>query len=358
MSKLAVILLNMGGPDSFGAIKPFLFNLFNDPAIINVPAPIRYLLARFIAWYRFPKAYQIYNHIGGKSPIVNMTNEQAKALEKKLNTIDGTEARCFISMRYWHPRSFDTIIEVESFAPDKIILLPLYPQFSTVTSESSVKDWLRRQRTKKINVPTRTICCYPLNEGWLDAVAELTQKCIEKAQTFAMPRILFSAHSLPERVIKKGDPYQWQIECTAKALATRIDINTLDWVICYQSRVGLLKWIGPSIEDELIRAAADNVSVVIVPISFVSEHSETLVELDIKYCQKAKKLGIAGYVRVPTVKTHEKFINGLFDIISVAQNHNNTTGWISTCTAETCLARHGCCPHKRSGGQELNSYVY
>jgi len=308
--KIAVILFNLGGPDSLEAVQPFLRNLFSDPAILRVPSLIRGPLARFIAGRRAPKARGIYEQIGGSSPILGQTEAQARALEAALGAAgEGHEWRGYVCMRYWHPMTEAVVRSVERFAPDRIVLLPLYPQFSTATTASSFKAWNDLARFK---APTEVVKDYPTDPGFIAASVALVEEGL--AQAGAGPRrLLFSAHGLPERVIRAGDPYQSQVERTAKAIAE--SLGGLDWSVCYQSRVGPLKWIGPSTDAEIARAGADKVAVVLYPLSFVSEHSETLVELDIEYRHLAERAGVPAYVRVPTVGTHPLFIAGLARLV-------------------------------------------
>jgi protoporphyrin/coproporphyrin ferrochelatase len=310
-SKTAVVLFNLGGPDSLEAVKPFLFNLFSDPAIIGAPFPIRWLLAKYISAKRAPIARGIYQMLGGRSPLVPETEAQARALEHVL----GHGFRCFLAMRYWHPFTSETVTAIKEWGADEVVLLPLYPQFSTTTTGSSLKEWSRQAARQGLNVPSRFACCYPTQPGLVAAMADLTRTGYHEAAGAGRPRILFSAHGLPKSVIDKGDPYQRQVEMTAAAVALETGIENLDWTICYQSRVGPMEWIGPSTEAELERAARDGVPVVIVPVAFVSEHSETLVELDIEYRHKADQLGIPAYVRVPALGCHPAFIRGLSEVI-------------------------------------------
>lgn len=312
--KTAVVLFNLGGPDSLDAVEPFLFNLFFDPAIISVPQPFRWILAKLISKRRAPIAREIYENLGGRSPLLELTEEQARALEKQ--SPDLGEIRTFICMRYWHPMSDATAGQVKQFGPDKIILLPLYPQYSTTTSASSIKDWHRAAAVVGLTVPTVEICCYPEQDGWVDAQVSLIRNAIKDADT--KPRLLFSAHGLPKKVIAAGDPYQWQVERTAAAVVERLDIDGLDQVVCYQSQVGPLEWIGPSTDDEIKRAGTDGVPVVVVPIAFVSEHSETLVELDIEYRELADEHGVPSYTRVPAVGTHPSFVAAMAGLVRKA----------------------------------------
>lgn len=323
--KRAIILFNLGGPDGPEAVKPFLFNLFNDPAIISLPNPFRFLLAKLISTRRTPVAQEIYAHIGGKSPLLDLTQDQADALETALNDDDsGFENRCFIAMRYWKPFADDTAAKVKAWGADEMILLPLYPQFSTTTSGSSVRDWKRACRKVGLeDVPVKTACCYPTNDGFVGATAEMVKAGYENAlaQNKGKPRLLFSAHGVPKAVItKRQDPYQSQIEKSAQAVVDKMAIKDLDWLVCYQSRVGPMEWIGPSTEDEIKRAGADGVPLVIVPIAFVTEHSETLVELDIEYREIADHLNIPVYERIRTVCSHPMFIDGLVSVVKQTQD--------------------------------------
>jgi ferrochelatase len=311
--RTAVVLFNLGGPDSLEAVRPFLFNLFNDPAIIGVPTPLRWLLAKVISRRRAPVARAIYERIGGRSPLLEITENQAKALEEALDDLGTVDVT--VAMRYWHPMAEATVEAVKAFAPDQVVLLPLYPQYSTTTTASSIGAWRKAAAAIGLTAPTRVVCCYPTEPGLMGAQADLVRAGIDKANAAGKPRVLFSAHGLPRRVIDRGDPYQWQVERTAAAVAARLDLAAEDWAVCYQSRVGPLEWIGPSTEEELRRAAADGVPVVVVPIAFVSEHSETLVELDIEYREEAERLGLPAYVRVPTVGTRPDFIAGLARLV-------------------------------------------
>ncbi len=316
--KTAIVLFNLGGPDNLEAVEPFLFNLFNDPAIIGIPNPIRWMLAKFISSRRAPVAREIYKLIGGSSPLLENTRTQAEALSSVLNNNDGSgEFRCFISMRYWNPRSNETVAAVQSFEPDRIVLLPLYPQFSGTTSGSSIGDWHRAAKSAGLNAPTQTICCYPRDEGFVGAVADRVGKAIEKAGASGKPpRVLFSAHGLPQKIVDAGDPYQWQIEQSVEAVVSRLGLPDLDWQVCYQSRVGRLEWLRPYTEDALKTAGKEGVPVVVVPIAFTSEHSETLVELDIEYRELAEEAGVPDYIRVETVRADAVFIDGLVSAVT------------------------------------------
>ena len=316
--KVAVVLFNLGGPDGPAAVQPFLFNLFNDPAIIGFASPLRWLLAQFISRLRAITAREIYAHLGGGSPLLANTQRQADALQRMLAESGTHQFRCFIAMRYWHPFSDEAAGCVKSFAPDTVVTLPLYPQFSTTTTASSLNAWIVAASGIALAVPTRTICCYPTLDGFISTMAERSAAAYRKASETASPRILFSAHGLPKRIVEGGDPYEWQIEQTAAAIVRRLGMAELDWTVCYQSRVGRLEWIGPATDDEIRRAGADRKPLVVVPIAFVSEHSETLVELDIEYRKLADEAGVPSYHRVPTVDADPAFIAGLAHVVSAA----------------------------------------
>lgn len=307
--RVAVVLFNLGGPDSPQAVEPFLFNLFNDPLIIRVPSFIRSFIARKISKKRAPVAQEIYAHMGGGSPILPLTQQQATALEITLS--EYWDTKVFTVMRYWHPRADRVILDVQKFAPERIILLPLYPQFSTTTTKSSIKEWYDEAIKLGMEIPMSPVCCFPLEPNFIHAHAQLIYQTYLAAQSHGKPRILFSAHGLPEKVIKAGDPYQWQVEQTSKAIIDLLNIPSIDYVNCYQSRVGPMKWITPSTESEIKRGGEDGVPLVIVPIAFVSEHSETLVELDIEYRHLAQEAGVPFYGRVPALGTHPNFIVAL-----------------------------------------------
>ena len=311
--KKAVILFNLGGPDKLENVEPFLFNLFNDPAILNLPSFFRYPLAKLIANRRAPTAKKIYSELGGSSPILKLTKEQATALELKLNETDSaSEYKCFIVMRCWHPRAENVIKDVINYNPDEIILMPLYPQFSAATSGSSIKEWNDVCLKNNFNVKTSTICCYPTDENFVQAHKDEIIKKINNLENF---KLIFSAHGLPEKNIKKGDPYQWQVEQSVAKIVKALNIENLDWILSYQSRVGPLKWIGPSTEDIIIENSKLKKHIVLVPIAFVSEHSETLVELDIEYKELAYKNGCKNYLRVPALGTNTNYIKAMSDLI-------------------------------------------
>jgi ferrochelatase len=317
MARTAVVLFNLGGPDRPAAVEPFLFNLFNDRAIIDLPQPLRWLVAKVISRRRAPLARDIYARLGGGSPLLELTRAQGEALAAAVR--GPGEAEAFIAMRYWEPRAEAAAAAVRAWGADRIVLLPLYPQFSTTTTQSSLDDWRRAADRAGLDVPTAALCCYPTAEGLVRAHAELIRGALREAARTGAPRLLFSAHGLPKKVVARGDPYEWQVHQTAAAIADALAIPDLDHVVCYQSRVGPLEWLGPSTEAEIARAGADGRALVVVPIAFVSEHSETLVELDIEYRKLAEGAGVPAYVRVPALGTHPAFIDALAALVADAR---------------------------------------
>jgi ferrochelatase len=344
-AKTAIVLFNLGGPDSPAAIKPFLLNLFRDPAILRVPGFIRPLLARIIARARVKPATENYALLGGKSPLLELTQQQAAALEQALPDLD---AKCFIAMRYWHPFSLQAARAVKAWQPDQVVLLPLYPQFSTTTTGSSLTAWRDAAVRVGLMAPTTTLCCYPVDDGYASATAAQVRLAYDRARAELAAetplRILFSAHGLPEVIVKAGDPYQWQIEQTVAAVMQALG-EPLDHVVCYQSRATPQKWIEPSTEAEIERAAHDKAAVLVVPIAFVSEHSETLVELDVEYRDLAEKAGVPGYFRVPTQNADPGFIAALAALVRRALGHG--PGLCSAAGGRLCGGQHSGCPFAR-----------
>ncbi|MBA1339709.1 MAG: ferrochelatase [Pelagibacterales bacterium] len=324
--KKAVILFNLGGPDSLDAVQPFLFNLFNDPAIISLPAIFRYPLAKFISKRRTPVAKAIYAEMGGRSPILEETQSQADAIEKQLES-EKDEYKCFITMRCWNPRASETIKKVKIFNPDQVILLPLYPQYSDATSGSSIKEWIEISKKENLTAETKIICCYPTEKDFILSYSKLIKEKIN-LNKLNETTLIFSAHGLPENKIKKGDPYQWQVEQSVDELVKKLSIQNLNYILSYQSRVGPLKWIGPSTENIIREEAKKGRTIVVVPVAFVSEHSETLVELDIEYKKLAEENGSKEYIRVPAVTANQDFINSLKSSILLASSGERFTSSI------------------------------
>ena len=339
--KIAVVLFNLGGPDSKSSIEPFLMNFFLDKNIIRLPYPFRWLLAKLISKRRSKReAGTSYGELGDKSPLLENSLQQSVALEQILNASGHATFKTFICMRYWHPMSDEIAAEVKNWGADKIILLPLYPQYSTTTTRSSYQAWNEACKKIDLHTPSTLICCYPFDEAFIKASAGNVRAVYDQAlsETGQKPRILFSAHGLPEDIIKDGDPYQWQCEQSAALMAAATGLDNPDWQICYQSRVGPKKWLGPSTEEALEKAAHDKVPVVILPHAFTQEHVETLVEIEIEYREVADHLGVPGFYRVPTVGVSEAFIAGLSKMVLERVGGSGVAPNTGTrlCAAEWC----------------------
>lgn len=340
--RIGVVLVNLGGPDRQEAVRPFLFNLFHDPAIISLPQPFRWLIAQLISRLREKSAQANYAKMGGGSPIVPESLKQADALRDELNrrwAARGMEAHVTLAMRYWKPFSTDAVAVMRSAGVEGVVFTPLYPQFSTTTTASSWKAWLAAG-----GAGSRAICCYPSLEGFITAHVDQVVQTWEKAGRPERTRVLFSAHGLPQKVIDAGDPYQTQVEETVAAIAARLP-EGLEHVVCYQSRVGPLKWIGPSTEEALEAAVTDGMGVIVSPVAFVSEHIETLVELDEEYAEKAEELGMRHYLRAPAIGTHPAYISALADLVEEAAFGPSVI--VSARANGDCGARCAVCPKRQ-----------
>ena len=312
--RIAIVLFNLGGPDGPADVRPFLENLFSDPAIIAAPGLVRRPLAALIARLRARSAIANYAIMGGGSPLLGHTRAQAAALEARLTArMPEAEVRTFIAMRYWKPATEGAAVEVARFCPDEIVLAPLYPQFSTTTTASSLAAWRKAYAGPGTS---RAICCWYDNAGLIDAHAARIGETWEAAGRPKV-RLLFSAHGLPQKIASSGDPYQWQVEATCAKVAARLGAGW-DWRICYQSRVGPMKWLAPSTPEAIAAAGSEGLGVLIDPIAFVSEHIETLVELDRDYAALARAAHVPVYLRAPAVGTHPAFIDGLADAVRSA----------------------------------------
>jgi len=307
--RVAVVLFNLGGPARPEDVRPFLNNLFSDPAIIGLPVLLRRPLADVVARSRTRVAVANYNALGGGSPLLAETKAQALALEAELAR-SGVAVRVTIAMRYWAPTIEAAARDIAEFDPTDIILAPLYPQFSTTTTESSLVSWDAAYRGAGA---THAICCWPTNEGLVSAHVEAIRETWDGAGRPPV-RLLFSAHGIPARTARAGDPYPWQVEATCLAIADRLG-DGWDWKLCYQSRVGPLRWLGPSTPDSIREASRNGLGVLVDPVSFVSEHVETLVELDRDYARLAQDAGAPCFLRVPAVGVRAAFIRGLAEAI-------------------------------------------
>jgi ferrochelatase len=346
--KVAVVLFNLGAPDRPSAIRPFLVNLFRDPAILRVPFFVRALLARIIAYLRVRPARANYALLGGSSPLVDVTRSQAIAVQ---GALPNQQAKCFVAMRYWHPFSDAAARAVRAWRPDEVVLLPLYPQYSTTTTASSLAAWHNAAAKAGLVAATHAICCYPTEHAFVASIAALVRETYDKARS-SLPtgsplRVLFSAHGLPEKIVSSGDPYQWQVEQTVASVLSIWDESAVDWVICYQSRATPVRWLEPSTISEIERAARDGVALILVPIAFVSEHSETLVELDVEYRHLANRLRVPGYFRVPTVDTDASFIGALVESVDRARAFG--VGTHSYIGSRFCPRLYAGCPCRAAG---------
>ena len=341
--RVAVVLFNLGGPDRPEAIRPFLINLFSDPAILRVPFFVRPFLARRIAAARLAPARANYALLGGRSPLLELTRAQAAALEAEMSELD---VKCFIAMRYWHPFSDETARAVRDWRPDEVVLLPLYPQYSTTTTGSSLTAWREAAARAGLVASTSVLCCYPTEcrlcrchqrpgcrrhgsrhgRSWIfNRVAGAVLRPRPAGSDRAGRR------SLP--VADRAD----RCGCSG-----RVEGSRLIGSICYQSRATPQKWLEPSTEHEIERAAHDQVAVLVVPIAFVSEHSETLVELDVEYRRLAERLGVPGYFRVPTQGADTAFIAALAKLVRSARAHG--PGLCSHVRGRFCPADRKLCP--------------
>ncbi len=312
MKKIAVILMNMGGPDSLEAIEPFLYNLFSDHDIIEIPKLIQKPVAKLISKIRAKKTKVYYEYMGGKSPQKEQTEKQAQLLQETL----GESFIVKVAMRYWHPFTEEALDSLRDKEIEKFILLPLYPQYSRTTTGSSFNEFYRRLREFRERdffkeseiVEIKSYHNHPLFvKAWVDRIRE----SVSSPEDFYF---LFSAHSLPEKVIKEGDPYKKQVEETVKLIMEHFP--KVSYSLAYQSKVGPVKWLEPMTDDEIKKLAKQGIkNLVVIPVTFVSEHSETLYELDKQYGELAKESGIENYVRVPTLRESAIFIECLKDLV-------------------------------------------
>jgi len=317
--RIGVVLFQLGGPDTLEAIEPFLFNLFCDPDIIDFPfARIgRKPLAKLISSTRARKVQHHYSVIGGGSPIRRFTEQQALALQQKLNE-DGMDAHCFVAMRYWHPFTAEAIEELRAAECDEVVLLPLYPQFSGTTTGSSLNEW---RRQFKDELPSQLIEPFYKHELYLEAFAEKIDEALAHFTEPSLPELVFSAHSVPVSVVEAGDPYQRQIEETVELLMAHGRWSNRHR-ICYQSKVGASKWLQPSLHHTLKDLSANRVTeVCIVPISFVSDHVETLGEIDHEARELAMKLGFTRFEMTSGLNNSPTFIAALATLVRQAVGH-------------------------------------
>jgi ferrochelatase len=309
MKKIGVVLMNMGGPDSLDAVEPFLYNLFSDHDIIQIPRLIQKPVAYLISKIRAEKTKEYYEYMGGKSPQKEQTLLQARALQQSL----GERYKVVVAMRYWHPFTEEAIKELMKENIEKIVLLPLYPQYSKTTTGSSFNEFFRQYKRFNLDVPVVKISDFHNHPKYIKAMVENIKKHLP--ENFKDYFFLFSAHSLPEKIIKENDPYQKQTQTTVELIMKHFPENK--YTLAYQSKIGPVKWLEPMTDEVIKKLANEGVkNLVVIPVSFVSEHSETLYELDYQYGNLAKNLGIKNYIRIPTLKDDPLFIDALKEIVT------------------------------------------
>lgn len=333
---IAIVLFNIGGPTKPEEIKSYLMNFFSDKFIIRLPYLFRKTLAFIISRTRCAKSTKIYNSIGGSSPILNNTKAQANALEKNLNNLsDEYSYYVHISMRYWHPFSEEvikTIISNDIY--DQIILLPLYPQCSSTTTVSAYENWIAKfnkltKNSEKFFKKTKLICNHYNQEKFIESYYQLILEQTQEAKKISelkqlRYKLFFSAHSIPEFLVEKyGDPYKKQVISTVEKIVEKLQKNfdnNLEYIITYQSKIGKMKWLEPKTENELMNAAKNRIIPVLIPITFVSENSETLFELDIEYKNLLLNHGMNYFFRVSTVSCNQLYIDCLTELITKTIN--------------------------------------
>ncbi len=309
MNDTAIILLQMGGPDSLEAVRPFLLNLFTDREIIKIgPAWLQPLIARMIVNRRAPKVIEKYREIGGKSPIRELTEKQAAALSAE------TGIPCYLGMRYWKPFCSDSLSKISFSGAKKVIALSLYPHYSRATSGSSFND-LRRCLSSFPNLKLLTIEHFYDHPLYIKALAEKIKKGLAEFKEPSEPQLLFSAHSLPQSFIDEGDPYLNHIQSTVRLVMEQF--GDIRHHLAFQSRAGPVKWLEPSTDDKLIELAGSGCrDLLVVPLSFVSDHIETLHEIDIEYAEEARKLGFTQFRRIESLNDSPTFIRCLADLVN------------------------------------------
>ncbi len=318
LHKKAVVLFNLGGPDSLETVEPFLFNLFHDHNIIPLTWPLRFFVAKLISKLRRKSAIKNYKMIGGKSPLLENTLLQAEALQQSL----GDEFTIFVAMNFWHPMPREVLIDVMKHRATEIILIPLFPQFSTTTTGAFLEEWNEQKKRLRCKLPQKVVCCYYDSNDFLSAFADLIIKEYNKFVNKDNILLIFTAHGLPKKVIDNGDPYQFQITQGVQKIVDilKSKIDNLSHVLSYQSRVGPMQWIKPYTDETILEASIAKKDIIVIPIAFVSEHIETLLELDIEYKELAMKNGANSYTRISTLGTNKQFIDGLKKLVLSPEN--------------------------------------
>lgn len=317
--KIAVVLLQLGGPDSLASVEPFLYNLFCDPDIIDIPGAFlfRKSLARLISSKRAPKVQELYKRIGNGSPILKQTKLQAEALRQSLS-LQGYTVDVHIAMRYWHPLTEAAVSAVVASKPDRIILLPLYPHYCKATTGSSVNEWKRVAKKLHLpEIPTALVEQYYEHPLYIEALVRRISTAINRVPQSDRSKLqlVFSAHGTPMKLVRDGDPYSHHIRKTYERVIERGKFG-LRHTLCFQSKVGPQKWLTPSLVGTIDRLGHEGAThLLVIPIAFVTDHIETLSEINIEARDEAKKLGVQYYDMMPALLTEPNFINCLTDLV-------------------------------------------
>ena len=317
--RIGVVLLNLGGPDSLEAVEPFLFNLFSDPDIIDFPFSFlfRKRLAKIISTRRAPGVVKQYEEIGGKSPIRELTEQQATLLEQELDR-RGIDARVYVAMRYWRPSTEDALDAIARDGVSRVILLPLYPQYSKATTLSSMKEWEKQIGIRGAKLDAELIESYFDFPPYIDAFVERVEQGLMRfpEESRGEVNILFSAHGTPMKLVRQGDPYSRHIAKTIEMIMARGGF-TQPHHVCYQSKVGPLKWLEPSTPDTIHKLVGEGVKdMLLVPVAFASDHLETLFELGIEYRRQAKEAGVRQYEVTEGLNDSPRFIDALAQLVA------------------------------------------
>ncbi|CAK27757.1 HLIP-like domain-containing ferrochelatase [Synechococcus sp. RCC307] len=321
MSRVGIVLLNLGGPERIQDVGPFLYNLFADPEIIRLPIPaLQKPLAWLISTLRSNKSQEAYRSIGGGSPLRRITDQQARELQSLLRQRN-VDATTYVAMRYWHPFTESAVADMKADGIEQVVVLPLYPHFSISTSGSSFRELqrLRQGDERFAQLPLRAIRSWHDHPGYLKAMAQLMEREIDACVDPSTAHVFFSAHGVPKSYVEEaGDPYQKEIESCAELIMKTLGRDN-PWTLAYQSRVGPVEWLQPYTEEALEELGEKGVKeLVVVPISFVSEHIETLEEIDIEYREIATEAGVSNFRRVPALDIDPTFIASLADLVETS----------------------------------------
>lgn len=314
-ASVAIVLLQLGGPSSLDEVQPFLENMFRDPELFNLPIPAwaQDWLAERAAKWRVKQARPLYASIGGRSPIGEITGRQAHLLERELNR--SMRSRVFVAMRYGKPSTEAAVEAVLAASCQSVILLPLYPQYSSATTGSSLREWQRCAARQHLELPTATIDSYPSHPQYIAAVKERVSAALARLPAESDPHVLFSAHGLPQKLVRQGDPYQSQVEETVREVVRECALQA-PYTLCYQSRIGPQRWLKPSLTETLHRLGRSGCqAVLVVPISFVSDHLETLSEINIEAREQAMSLGIRHFETTTGLNDSPTFIQALAGLV-------------------------------------------